>query len=134
MKLDELGIEEICARIINGRSMRQICRDVEIDFATLNRWLLTDPQRSARAQESRKIAAVVYEEMAFEGLLEASDPFELARAKEAAHHLRWRASKIAPAQYGDKLQHANAAGDGDQVVRQNVTINLRKPARDRAGD
>ena len=38
-----------------------------------------------------------------------------ARVKYDA--LRWYASKLAPKVYGDKLQHANAAGDGDQTTR-----------------
>jgi hypothetical protein len=30
---------------------------------------------------------------------------------------KWLLSKLLPKQYGDKVQHANAAGDGDMVVR-----------------
>ena len=40
--------------------------------------------------------------VASDGIAQASDPFELAKAKELAHHYRWRASKIAPKLYGDK--------------------------------
>jgi transposase-like protein len=126
-KLDAVGIEAVCDMLLNGVTMSGVARHVSVDFATLSRWLAADPQRSARVEESRRIAADVYENMAYEGVIAASDPFELAKAKEAAHHLRWRASKIAPARYGDKLQHSNNAGDGDQVVKNHITVNFRKP-------
>jgi hypothetical protein len=46
-----------------------------------------------------------------------ADPVTAAAARVKYDALRWYASKLAPKVYGDKVQHANAAGDGDQVTR-----------------
>jgi hypothetical protein len=46
--------------------------------------------------------AEYWDQVAVDGIAQAGDPFELAKAKELAHHYRWRASKIAPKLYGDK--------------------------------
>ena len=48
-------------------------------------------------------AAGTFDEMARDELRSAADPFELARAREVASHLRWKASKADPGRYGDKL-------------------------------
>jgi hypothetical protein len=49
-------------------------------------------------------AAAAYDEQAEQGLLAATNLFELAKARELAQHLRWRASKINPKAYGDRLE------------------------------
>ena len=46
----------------------------------------------------------MWDERAGDVIQQAADPFELAKAKELAHHYRWRASKIAPRDYGDRIQ------------------------------
>jgi hypothetical protein len=52
---------------------------------------------------------------------QASDAFELAKAKELAHHYRWRASKIAPKLYGDRLQvEGKFTVDWAQVCQESV--------------
>lgn len=48
--------------------------------------------------------------MALDEIRAASDPFALAKAREVASHLRWRASKIAPTDYGDKIEHEHKGG------------------------
>ena len=74
-------------------------------------------------REARSAAAAAYDEMAYRQISRANDPFELAKSREQAQHLRWRASKINPREYGDKQQitHDGAIGvglfDKDQVRR-----------------
>ena len=38
-------------------------------------------------------------------LRNAGDPFELAKADKLGYHLRWKASKANPREYGDKVEH-----------------------------
>jgi hypothetical protein len=45
----------------------------------------------------------MWDEQALDAIDMARDGFTLSKAKEKAHHLRWRAAKIAPRDYGDKL-------------------------------
>lgn len=112
-KLDAFGIEAVCDHILNGVTLLDISKTVGVDLSALIRWLDADLHRSARAREARIKAAFVWDEMAVQELRNAQrDPVEMTRAREIASHYRWRASKIAPKQYGDKVQHTGEDGSG----------------------
>jgi hypothetical protein len=117
-KLDALGIEAVCEALAGGTSMTALAKEVGVGFARLSAWL-SDPDRSVRARDARRQAARMWDEMALQRIDEAEDAFQLAKAKEQAHHLRWRAKMSAPLEYGDRInqqllddkgQPANAAG------------------------
>lgn len=95
--------DSILAAIEDGQSFAYIAQRLECARSTLTAWLNADTDRSARVTHARQLAAAAWDEMAESGIQNASDPFELSKAKEMAHHFRWRSSKIAPKQYGDKL-------------------------------
>lgn len=109
-KPDE-ALASLCNRIEDGESLKAIAGGFDIDESTLRHWIGADMPRSARVREARAKSAAAFDQMALDAIRQASDPFGLAKAKEEAHHLRWRASKINPRDYGDKLD-----------VTQDVTI------------
>jgi hypothetical protein len=109
--LDSFGIERICGFISEGMSLTAVAEEVGVSHGALRQWLGADTARSAHAREARMRMATFWEEKAEHELRSAADPFELSKAKELSHHYRWRASKIAPAEYGDKLQHTGPGGD-----------------------
>jgi hypothetical protein len=102
--LESFGIESICDELLNGETFTKIARKLGIARSALKRWIDADEARSARAREARIDAASAWDEKAEDCIELAGDPFELQRARELAHHYRWRASKIAPADYGDKKE------------------------------
>lgn len=102
--LDELGIDWLCDKLTDGESQTAISRELGIGIASLSRWIAGDPDRSARAREARIAAARAFEERAAEVIERAADPFGLAKAKELAHHYRWKASKANPREYGEKIE------------------------------
>lgn len=102
--------EDILSRIESGRSISSVANDFAVNRSTLWRWLEADPQRSARAREARQVSAEVWDDKAVTEINAAADPFALAKAKEIAYHYRWRASKIAPKVYGDKIEHEHKGG------------------------
>jgi hypothetical protein len=106
------GLDEICARITAGESMTAISAAIGVHISTLIEWTQDDPQRTARMRAARENAARVWDEKAELGLAAATDPFELSRAKELAHHYRWRAKAVAPREYGDRVtqEHTGAGG------------------------
>ncbi len=104
--LDDIGIEKILTRIRNGKTLTKIAKELDVSVSWLSEWL-SNPERSARAIEARTQSAFVWDDKAEDKLEEAADPFELSRAKELAHHYRWRASKIAPKQYGEKVEQTH---------------------------
>lgn len=103
--------DEIIEAIESGRSIASIAEEMGRSRSNLSQWLRANPERSARAHEARERSADAYDEQAETEIRSAADPFSLAKAKELAHHLRWKASKIAPRRYGDKL----ALGGADDL-------------------
>ena len=116
-----LSEEDIIARIESGESIAQIAAGIDCNRAMLWRWIEADEERSARCARARQRAAAAWDEMAEAGISNAKDPFELSQAKEMAHHYRWRASKIAPKVYGEKLELAGDAANPLTVVVRRLT-------------
>lgn len=82
------------------------------------KWIAHDRDRSARGRGARTYAAVLWDERAIEVLERAANSLELAKARELAHHYRWRASKVAPKMYGDKV----ALGQAEDVQPLTVVV------------
>lgn len=101
--LDEVGVEAICRRIIEGESMTAIAASFGLGTGSLRYWVSLDISRSARVREARALTGAACDDEALDRIDAASDPFELAKAREAAQHLRWRAKAIAPKEYGEKV-------------------------------
>ena len=101
-KLDDYGLDAICEDIANAETLTTIAKKVGVAIGSVAAWI-ERPENSARVKYTRMQMAKVWDEMALEQIQAAKDPFELTKARDAAHHYRWRASKIAPREYGDKL-------------------------------
>lgn len=112
-KLDAYGVEAVCADIGDGLSLTAIARTQGVSIGSLLTWCEADPERSARVREARTLMARYWDERAEAVIAEAADDFELKKAKELAHHYRWRGSKIAPKEYGDKM---TLAGDPENPL------------------
>lgn len=115
--LDVFGIDAVCERFKAGISYSKVAAEAKVSVGAFVAWLGEDSERSARARNARSAAAAVYDEQALQGLAEATDPFELARARESAQHLRWRASKVNPREYGDRT---TLTGDPEAPVQHNI--------------
>src|SRR5690606_38082038 len=98
--LEGLGTDDLCQRLRAGETLTGIAKDIGLkSVGTLLNWIGADPERSARAREARSAASAMYDEQAQQAILDASDPLELAKARELAQHLRWRASQVDPGSY-----------------------------------
>ena len=116
-KLDALGIDELCLALISGGSLSQIARDLKISTGSVINWIEADVERSARAKNARAQSAKFWDEQAETEIRQASDSFELTKARELAQHFRWRAKAVAPRDYGDKVvqEHVGAGGGAIQL-------------------
>lgn len=94
--------ERLCSRIVNGETLTAIAGSLECDRSSIAEWIASDVRRSARVREARIAAAGAHDDEALAVIRAAADPFTLARAREEASHLRWRASKANPRDYGDR--------------------------------
>lgn len=118
--------EKIIERIASGETLTAIAKDLGRSRAWISEWLHAEPERSVRAREARAKAAAAWDDKAESVIAEAADPFELAKAKELAHHYRWRAKAVAPKEYGDKTQTEITGAEGAPLQ---VTVQYVSPKR-----
>lgn len=115
-KTAHLSIDAICDAICETKSMRQIAEELNVSLPRLLDWIEEDAERLARAREARRRTALLWEERAEAVLAQAGDNFELQKARELAHHYRWRAKVIAPREYGDKVTQEHTGKDGAPIA------------------
>ena len=121
--MDAIGIDAICARITDGDMLATICEDIGVSRPALTAWINSDPERQARADRARIDAAASYVEAAERAIIDApSDSTELTRARELAHHYRWKAAKSNPRRYGDKVTQEITGADGGPIQTAAITI------------
>lgn len=102
------GIDAVCDALSGGSTIMALAKLIGLSDGALRVWIAADETRSARARGARAIGAGHWDEKATDLIAEAADPFELSKAKELAFHYRWRASKLAPKDFGEKVQHTGA--------------------------
>lgn len=102
-RLDALGVDWYCDQLLAGKSLKQIAKETKCRVADVTDWPYATTERSARITEARTKAANSWNEEAERVITEARGPFQLAKARELAHHYRWRAKCVAPSQFGDKI-------------------------------
>ena len=110
--LDLCTIEWFEHRLAEGQHLTGMAKEVGVTLATLLEWINRDPNRRAQFSEARRRTAQMWEERAEKVLLEAKGKDELYKARELAHHYRWRASKIAPREYGVHVTQEVTSPDG----------------------
>ena len=117
--------EEIFDRIESGELLRPIAEDLGMTQPSFMRWC-DKPIRSARVKNARRNSALANIEDAERQLRNAGDPFELAKADKLGYHLRWKASKANPREYGDKIDHAISGTLNIEQIRR-VVIDSKAP-------
>lgn len=97
----------ICQRLALGESSRVICEDEGMPSRiTLLNWLNTKPEFCAiyaRAREAQ--ADHLDEEIQIEALAATPETVNVARLR--IETMKWRAARMAPKKYGDKLELDN---------------------------
>lgn len=115
-KISAYGLDQICSDIVGGESMTSICGRIGVHISSLIEWIEADPQRSARARAARALSARVWDQKAEEVIASAPDRFGLEKARELAHHYRWRAKAIAPREYGDRVTNEHTGAGGGPIA------------------
>lgn len=114
---DEMA-ETICDRIAEGESLRRICaRDGYPHMVTVMRWLERHPEFAAKYARAREMQADVMDDMIL-SVADGCTPETAAadRVKIAAY--QWRAAKLAPKKYGDRVENIVTGADGGPVVHE----------------
>ena len=93
--------------IEQDKTYKQVADAVGVPVQRLWEWIRANPERSRRAERAREASARAADDAALHIILSLpSDATigDIARAREAANHLRWRAKCRAPRDYGDRQQ------------------------------
>jgi hypothetical protein len=120
---DELATT-ICERIAEGESLRRICSADDMpDRKTILRWLADERNGfAAKYAHARNLQAEAMDELIHDigdGVL--TGLYDPHAAKVALGAYQWRASKLAPKKYGDRVAVAGVEGE---PVKTHVTIEL----------
>lgn len=113
---DLYGEDWVIEQILAEQTITAICASVGVSTAAYFQWQESEPGRIDRINAARTRVAQLWEERAETVIREAKTSFELQKARDLAHHYRWRASKIAPRNYGDKVQQEITGAGGAPLV------------------
>jgi hypothetical protein len=109
--------DEICARIAEGESMRGICADNHMpNWRTVWRWLDANDDFASRCARARTMQAEALEcDMADIERDTLTGVIDSKAANVVLSSKRWRAAKLAPKKYGDKITTELTGADGGPV-------------------
>lgn len=105
----------ICDRIAEGESLRAICDDRDLpNWRTVFRWLENDASFASKYARAREFQAEVMDAKILAVAEKCTNETALAdRVKIGA--FQWRASKLAPKRYGDKVTAEISGPDGGAI-------------------
>lgn len=105
MSVDQsvLDIDEVSEFVQAGGTLTKYAKIKHRDPGRVYAWIFGNAQNLARYRAAQANAADACVDRADEVLDEIRLVSDVPRAREIAQHNRWKASKMAPARYGDKL-------------------------------
>ena len=97
--------ERVITEIQTGRSLRQVCGDEGMpNFRTVQRWIVSDGSFAVRYARARTAQAdTLFDRMEAVEEAVAAGTMDSHAARVVLDSMRWRASKLAPKVYGDRL-------------------------------
>lgn len=128
--------DEICERLSDGQSLREICRSDDMPAkSTVCKWLALNPAFADQYARAREIQAEALVEESLEIADDASNDWmerqsddgksvgwelngeHVQRSRLRVDTRKWFASKLAPKKYGDRVDaHLNHAGGVNLTV------------------
>lgn len=118
-------INLICNRIIEGQSLRQICKDSLLpNRDTIYSWLQRDKAFSDQYAQARMIQAdQFFDEMDEIVRQPMQNMIQIQQARLQIDTMKWRLSKMLPKAYGDKIEVTPLSEQKDQ----SITVTFIKP-------
>jgi hypothetical protein len=109
--------DEICAQLADGQSLRAICRAENMpNWRTVCRWMESNDDFASRCARARTLQADVLEaEMADIERDTLDGSVDPKAANVVLSSKRWRAAKLAPKKYGDRIHTELTGADGGPV-------------------
>ena len=97
--------DQLLAEIQTGRSLRQVCKDEGMPhFTTVLRWVAACPDFAIKYARARVAQAdTLFDRMEEVEEAVSNGTMDSHAARVVLDSMRWRASKLAPKVYGDRL-------------------------------
>ncbi len=113
---DPEAIGRLCDLLVGGMSMKKACALPDIPcYAQIYIRMHRDPVFFEQIMQARFVQQIaVADEM--QDIADEATPENWQVARMRIVQRQWVASRLAPRVLGDRVQHANAAGDGNQEV------------------
>ena len=98
-------MDQIMVQLELGRSLVQVCKEPGLpDRETISRWIRDEPGYAAKYAYARAMQAdTLFSEMAEVEAKVQAGTMDSHAARVVLDSMRWRASKLAPKVYGDRL-------------------------------
>lgn len=114
-------VDTICNRLMSGESLRGICTDDDMpDRTTVVRWLGDKPDFAAKYARARESQSDLMDDLILEVANACTnETFQADRVKIGAY--QWRASKLAPKKYGDRVTQEHTGKDGGPIETQELS-------------
>lgn len=115
--------DAILDQMMDGRSLRSICDDDDMpNRRTVIRWMEKDEAFATRCARAREMQADYMDDLILDTANSCTvEDAQAARVKISAY--QWRASKLAPKRYGDKVQTEVSGPDGGPIPTQ-INVNF----------
>lgn len=131
----------ICERLVEGESLRAICRDEDMPSQSMVfRWLETDEAFRERYARARELQADTFADELTEICDDGRNDWMLAhggedagwkangeniqRARLRVDTRKWIASKLKPKKYGDKIETTHQGPNGGPIVISSIDAEL----------
>jgi hypothetical protein len=125
-KIPRPDISEVIEDILNSMSYRAMAHKYGMSLTVFFDFI-HQPEHSARIKEARQFSADTDSDKAEQVLIEAEGTLpEISRARELAQFYKWRASKKAPRNYGDKIEVETNPSEAYQPP--SITVNISQEA------
>lgn len=112
MKFNQTIADEVCRRIAEGKSLRSICESDSLPSReTIRQWLRDHPEFVGQYARARDEQADFYADEIID-IADKAEDAQIARLQVDAR--KWKASKLAPKRYGEKVVHA---GDDESPLK-----------------
>ena len=114
-------VEDICDRIADGESLRTICDDETMpDRRTVLRWLDTHPDFAAKYARAREAQGDAMDEKIL-AVADACTNETAAADRVKILAYQWRAAKLAPKKYGEKVISELSGPNGGPIETKDVS-------------
>jgi hypothetical protein len=123
-------LDRLCEGIISGDSITKVCKPLDMpDYTMVYRVMASDPEFAKAIAQAR----VAQQEAEIDKMIDIADAATEKTAQVAKLQIwarQWRAAKLAPKKYGDRIQTEVTGADGGPIKVETKKLNLQDMSDD----